>query len=105
MTAARLLFQVVPIFIDIGVAIIFFAGVLSRVYSSSTRPDVCATVTFGPILAIVLAFVMVAYVYSSVKLTQVRVKLRREMNDKDKVSEGFSFGGSGKLTLKCVFST
>jgi ABC-type transport system involved in Fe-S cluster assembly fused permease/ATPase subunit len=85
----RLLFQILPIFIDIGVAIIYFAGMwISHLDDHFAYLTDCArdTVTFGPTLAILLAFVMTSYVVCSVKLTQVRVKLRREMNDKDKVS-------------------
>jgi ABC-type transport system involved in Fe-S cluster assembly fused permease/ATPase subunit len=54
--------------------------------------DMHTTVAFGPLLAIILALVMVAYVVCSVKLTQVRVKIRREMNNKDKVNENSILG-------------
>ncbi|GAA95412.1 uncharacterized protein L969DRAFT_85092 [Mixia osmundae IAM 14324] len=64
------IFQIVPIFVDISIAIIYLATV------------------FGISLGIVVFIVMFLYVATSVWLTSYRTVLRRAMNDKDKYVRG-----------------
>ncbi|KAK9900470.1 hypothetical protein P389DRAFT_192735 [Cystobasidium minutum MCA 4210] len=65
-----LLFQLVPIGVDIIIAILYF------------------WIKFDVGLALLVAVVMIAYVVASIILTNLRVKLRRDMNDKDKYTRG-----------------
>jgi ABC-type transport system involved in Fe-S cluster assembly fused permease/ATPase subunit len=65
-----LLFQLAPIAVDIVIAIVYFWAL------------------FGVGLAILVAIIMSAYVTASIVLTKLRVKLRRDMNDKDKYTRG-----------------
>ncbi|KAH8919491.1 P-loop containing nucleoside triphosphate hydrolase protein [Atractiella rhizophila] len=61
-----LAFQLVPVFVDITVAVVYLA------------------VRFDPILAVLMLAVMISYVAASVALTEKRVKYRRKMLDSDK---------------------
>jgi ATP-binding cassette subfamily B (MDR/TAP) protein 6 len=63
-----LIFNVVPIFVDIAVAMIFLGS------------------TFGPPVGIAIFAVMFLYTYVSVTLTTWRTSLRREANNKDSIS-------------------
>ncbi|KAI1791257.1 hypothetical protein LXA43DRAFT_1011840 [Ganoderma leucocontextum] len=65
-----LAFNVLPTFADIAVALVFFV------------------IYFEWTLAVVIFFVMAAYVSASVVLTQWRTKLRRAMNDRDVAIRG-----------------
>ncbi|KAI8975885.1 hypothetical protein BD414DRAFT_172105 [Trametes punicea] len=69
-TFETLLFNIVPTFFDIVIALIFFV------------------IYFEWTLAVVIFFVMTAYVAASVVLTKWRTKLRRQMNDRDVVIRG-----------------
>ncbi|KAI0780187.1 hypothetical protein C8Q74DRAFT_1263689 [Fomes fomentarius] len=69
-TFETLVFNVLPTFADIAVALVFFV------------------VYFEWTLALVIFFVMTAYVAASVVLTRWRTKLRRQMNDRDVVTRG-----------------
>ncbi|TFK75330.1 hypothetical protein BDN72DRAFT_954958 [Pluteus cervinus] len=69
-TLELLLFNIVPTFIDIFIALVVFC------------------VMFQWTLALVIFGVMFTYVSASVALTQRRTKLRRQMNDRDLVSRG-----------------
>jgi hypothetical protein len=60
------LFQIMPIFADIGVAVVYLA------------------LRFGLLLSAVVAGVMLLYVWISVALTQQRTQYRRAMNEADK---------------------
>lgn len=61
-----LLFNIAPIFVDITIAVVYLAY------------------KFGLLLAGLIFCVMIIYVGASVILTQIRVKMRRTMNDADK---------------------
>ncbi|CCL98348.1 uncharacterized protein FIBRA_00343 [Fibroporia radiculosa] len=65
-----LLFNVVPTFIDIGLALILFC------------------IYFEWTLTLVVFFVMTAYISASVILTRWRTRLRRKMVDRDVVTRG-----------------
>ncbi|EKM54007.1 uncharacterized protein PHACADRAFT_257573 [Phanerochaete carnosa HHB-10118-sp] len=65
-----LLFNIIPTFVDIFVALVFFV------------------VYFEWTLAVVIFFVFSAYVSASVVLTRWRTKLRRQMNDRDIITRG-----------------
>ncbi|OCH90247.1 hypothetical protein OBBRIDRAFT_793486 [Obba rivulosa] len=67
-TFELLLFNIVPTFIDIFVALVLFC------------------IYFEWTLTLVIAFVMVAYIAASVILTRWRTKLRRQMNERDMVT-------------------
>ncbi|RPD63723.1 hypothetical protein L227DRAFT_542647 [Lentinus tigrinus ALCF2SS1-6] len=69
-TFETLMFNVVPTFADIGIALVFFV------------------IYFEWTLAVVIFFVMAAYVAASVILTRYRTKLRRQMNDHDVMIRG-----------------
>ncbi|PWN97531.1 hypothetical protein FA09DRAFT_343415 [Tilletiopsis washingtonensis] len=63
-----LLFQVVPIFVDLSVAVIFLG------------------MRFGLLVGIVLGLIMVVYTWVSVKMTTWRTALRRQANNLDSIS-------------------
>ncbi|GAC71776.1 heavy metal exporter HMT1 [Moesziomyces antarcticus T-34] len=67
-----LLFNLLPVFIDIFVAMIYM------------------TRTFSPAIGIALFVVMVAYTWTSVQLTTWRTGLRRAMNNKDSICRAIS---------------
>ncbi|KAI0829891.1 hypothetical protein BC628DRAFT_1314647 [Trametes gibbosa] len=69
-TFETLVFNILPTFFDIVIALVFFVFY------------------FEWTLAIVIFFVMAAYVAASVVLTRWRTKLRRQMNDRDVVIRG-----------------
>lgn len=69
-TFELILFNIIPTFVDIFVALIFF------------------TIYFEWTLAVVVFFVFTAYVAASVILTRWRTQLRRQMNDRDVVTRG-----------------
>ncbi|KAI0093127.1 hypothetical protein BDY19DRAFT_922216 [Irpex rosettiformis] len=69
-TFELLLFNIVPTFVDIFVALIFF------------------TIYFEWTLSLLIFFVFAAYVAASVILTRYRTKLRRQMNERDIVTRG-----------------
>ncbi|OBZ68102.1 ATP-binding cassette sub-family B member 6, mitochondrial [Grifola frondosa] len=69
-TLETILFNIIPTFLDIVIALIFFC------------------VYFEWTLGLVIFVVMVAYVMASVVLTKWRTKLRRQMNDRDMVTRG-----------------
>lgn len=69
-TFETVIFNVLPTFADIAIALVFFV------------------VYFEWTLALVIFFVMAAYVAASVVLTRWRTKLRRQMNDRDVVTRG-----------------
>ncbi|KAF9007997.1 hypothetical protein BDQ17DRAFT_1455635 [Cyathus striatus] len=69
-TFELILFNIIPTFVDIGIALIIFCF------------------KFEWTLAVVIFFVMFAYVTASVILTRWRTKLRRQMNDRDVVTRG-----------------
>ncbi|KAI0058695.1 hypothetical protein BV25DRAFT_1901938 [Artomyces pyxidatus] len=69
-TLELLLFNVIPTFVDILVALVVFTYWLDWT------------------LAVVIFFVMFAYVAASVVLTKWRTKLRRRMNDRDVITRG-----------------
>ncbi|CAA7259242.1 unnamed protein product [Cyclocybe aegerita] len=69
-TFELILFSIIPTFVDIFIALIFFS------------------VVFKWTLALVIFFVMFAYIAASVILTQWRTRLRRQMNDRDIVTRG-----------------
>ncbi|KAF8813645.1 hypothetical protein BYT27DRAFT_7157317 [Phlegmacium glaucopus] len=69
-TFELLLFNIIPTFIDIAVALIAFC------------------VFFRWTLALVIFLVMAAYVTASVILTKWRTRLRRKMNDRDIITRG-----------------
>lgn len=69
-TFELLLFNIVPTFIDIAIALVVFC------------------IKFEWTLALVIFFVIFAYVVASVVLTQWRTKIRRQMNEKDIVTRG-----------------
>lgn len=65
-----ILFNIVPTFIDIAVALVVFC------------------ILFDWQLAAVLFFVMLAYVVASVILTKYRTRVRRKMNERDVITRG-----------------
>ncbi|THG93856.1 hypothetical protein EW026_g7493 [Hermanssonia centrifuga] len=65
-----ILFNIIPTFVDIFVALIFFC-----VYCEWT-------------LALVIFLVMTAYIAASIILTRWRTQLRRQMNERDAVTRG-----------------
>ncbi|KAI0036897.1 hypothetical protein K488DRAFT_40032 [Vararia minispora EC-137] len=65
-----ILFTIVPTFIDIVVALVFFA------------------IRLDWTLSVLLFFVMAAYISASVVITRWRTKLRRQMNDRDATTRG-----------------
>lgn len=67
-----LLFNLLPVFIDIFVAMIYM------------------TRTFSPAIGVALFVVMVAYTWTSVQLTTWRTGLRRAMNNKDSICRAIS---------------
>ncbi|SPO25786.1 related to ATM1 - Mitochondrial inner membrane ABC transporter involved in the maturation of cytosolic iron-sulfur (Fe/S) cluster-containing proteins [Ustilago trichophora] len=67
-----LLFSLLPVFIDIFVAMIYM------------------TRTFSPAIGVALFVVMVAYTWTSVQLTTWRTGLRRAMNNKDSICRAIS---------------
>lgn len=67
-----LLFSLLPVFIDIFVAMIYM------------------TRTFSPVIGVALFFVMVAYTWTSIQLTTWRTGLRRAMNNKDTICRAIS---------------
>lgn len=67
-----LLFSLLPVFIDIFVAMIYM------------------TRTFSPAIGVALFTVMVAYTWTSVQLTTWRTGLRRAMNNKDSICRAIS---------------
>ncbi|KAH9929622.1 uncharacterized protein BXZ73DRAFT_47940 [Epithele typhae] len=69
-TFETLVFNVLPTFADIAIALVFFV------------------VYFEWTLAVVIFFVMTAYVSASVILTRWRTQLRRQMNDRDVMIRG-----------------
>ncbi|KAI0743423.1 hypothetical protein C8Q80DRAFT_1107266 [Daedaleopsis nitida] len=69
-TFETLVFNVLPTFADIAVALVFFV------------------LYFEWTLAVVIFFVMATYVAASVILTKWRTKLRRQMNDRDVAIRG-----------------
>ncbi|KAF8891689.1 hypothetical protein BD779DRAFT_1512462 [Infundibulicybe gibba] len=69
-TLELILFNIIPTFIDIFIALVVFCLV------------------FGWVLALVIFLVMFAYVSASVILTQWRTKIRRRMNDRDVITRG-----------------
>ncbi|KAL7281143.1 hypothetical protein ACG7TL_004451 [Trametes sanguinea] len=69
-TFETLVFSILPTFFDIVIALVFFV------------------IYFEWTLAVVIFFVMAAYVAASVVLTRWRTKLRRQMNDRDVVIRG-----------------
>ncbi|KAI9068369.1 hypothetical protein FKP32DRAFT_1587767 [Trametes sanguinea] len=69
-TFETLMFSIMPTFFDIVIALVFFV------------------IYFEWTLAVVIFFVMAAYVAASVVLTRWRTKLRRQMNDRDVVIRG-----------------
>ncbi|KAF8054164.1 mitochondrial half-size ABC transporter [Lyophyllum atratum] len=69
-TFELILFNIIPTFIDIFVALVAFC------------------ILFEWTLALVIFFVMFAYVAASVILTQWRTKVRRRMNERDVVTRG-----------------
>ncbi|KAG6832499.1 hypothetical protein H0H87_001424 [Tephrocybe sp. NHM501043] len=69
-TFELILFNIIPTFIDILIALIAFV------------------VVFQWSLAAVIFLVMFAYVAASVKLTQWRTRIRRQMNERDVVTRG-----------------
>ncbi|KAF9484487.1 hypothetical protein BDN70DRAFT_989577 [Pholiota conissans] len=69
-TLELILFSILPTFIDIGVALVAFC------------------IFFQWTLALVIFFVMFAYVAASVTLTQWRTRLRRQMNERDIATRG-----------------
>lgn len=69
-TLELILFNIIPTFIDIFVALVAFC------------------IIFKWTLALVIFFVMFAYVSASVILTQWRTRLRRQMNERDIVTRG-----------------
>ncbi|EMD37782.1 hypothetical protein CERSUDRAFT_136601 [Gelatoporia subvermispora B] len=69
-TLELLLFNIIPTFIDIFIALVMFC------------------IFFEWTLALVIAFVMIAYVAVSVILTRWRTKLRRQMNERDMITRG-----------------
>ncbi|KAI0696736.1 hypothetical protein BC835DRAFT_1405891 [Cytidiella melzeri] len=69
-TLELILFNIIPTFVDIFVALIFFS------------------IYFEWVLSLVIFFVFAAYVAASVILTRYRTKLRRQMNERDVVTRG-----------------
>ncbi|RDB25444.1 Heavy metal tolerance protein [Hypsizygus marmoreus] len=69
-TFELILFNIIPTFIDIFVALVAFCFL------------------FEWTLALVIFFVMFAYVAASVILTQWRTKIRRKMNERDMITRG-----------------
>ncbi|TFK44564.1 hypothetical protein BDQ12DRAFT_717702 [Crucibulum laeve] len=69
-TFELILFNIVPTFIDIAVALVTFCFL------------------FEWTLSLVIFFVMFAYVAASVILTRWRTRIRRQMNDRDVVTRG-----------------
>ncbi|KAF4567762.1 hypothetical protein EYR40_006769 [Pleurotus pulmonarius] len=69
-TLELILFNIIPIFIDIFVAIIVFC------------------LKFDWTLGLVIFIVIAAYITASIGLTSWRTKLRREMNERDVVTRG-----------------
>ncbi|SJX62907.1 related to ATM1-Mitochondrial inner membrane ABC transporter involved in the maturation of cytosolic iron-sulfur (Fe/S) cluster-containing proteins [Sporisorium reilianum f. sp. reilianum] len=67
-----LLFSLLPVFIDIFVAMVYM------------------TRTFSPAIGVLLFVVMVAYTWTSVQLTSWRTGLRRAMNNKDSICRAIS---------------
>lgn len=60
-----LLFSLTPVFVDIVVAIVYLS------------------MTFGPMIGLILLAIMCVYTYLSVRMTTWRTKLRREVNSRD----------------------
>ncbi|KAF9047308.1 hypothetical protein BJ165DRAFT_1085878 [Panaeolus papilionaceus] len=69
-TFELILFNIVPTFLDIFVALAFFCYF------------------FEWVLALVIFFVMFAYVAASVILTKYRTRVRRQMNERDVITRG-----------------
>ncbi|KAI0072708.1 hypothetical protein K474DRAFT_338651 [Panus rudis PR-1116 ss-1] len=69
-TLEIILFNIIPTFFDIVIALVFFC------------------IYFEWTLALVIFFVMSAYVVASVVLTRWRTKLRRQMNERDVITRG-----------------
>ncbi|CAL1707785.1 unnamed protein product [Somion occarium] len=69
-TLEIVMFNIIPTFFDIFIALIFFC------------------IYFEWTLALVIFFVMTAYVAASVILTRWRTKLRRQMNERDVITRG-----------------
>ncbi|CDU22713.1 related to ATM1-Mitochondrial inner membrane ABC transporter involved in the maturation of cytosolic iron-sulfur (Fe/S) cluster-containing proteins [Sporisorium scitamineum] len=67
-----LLFSLLPVFIDIFVAMVYM------------------TRTFSPAIGVLLFVIMVAYTWTSVQLTSWRTGLRRAMNNKDSICRAIS---------------
>ncbi|KAF5389422.1 hypothetical protein D9757_004356 [Collybiopsis confluens] len=65
-----LLFNIVPTFVDIGIALVLFCF------------------TFDWILSLAILLVIFAYVCASVVLTQWRTRMRRQMNERDVITRG-----------------
>ncbi|TFL04872.1 hypothetical protein BDV98DRAFT_562962 [Pterulicium gracile] len=65
-----LLFNIVPIFVDIIIALVMFS------------------IKFEWTLTVIIFFVMASYVIISVVLTRWRTKIRRQMNERDVVTRG-----------------
>jgi hypothetical protein len=65
-----LLFNIIPIFVDIIVALVLFS------------------IKFEWTLTVIIFFVMASYVVVSITLTQWRTKIRRQMNERDVVTRG-----------------
>lgn len=60
-----LLFSLTPVFVDILVAIVYLS------------------MSFGPMIGLILLAIMAVYTYLSVRVTTWRTKLRREVNNRD----------------------
>ncbi|KAF7782451.1 hypothetical protein Agabi119p4_1827 [Agaricus bisporus var. burnettii] len=69
-TLELILFNIIPTFIDIFIALIVFC------------------ILFDWQIAAVIFLVMIAYVYASVTLTRYRTRVRRQMNDRDVITRG-----------------
>ncbi|PFH52007.1 hypothetical protein AMATHDRAFT_57687 [Amanita thiersii Skay4041] len=69
-TFELILFNIVPTFIDIAIALVAFC------------------ILFEWTLALIIFFVMFAYVTASVVLTRWRTRIRRQMNDRDIITRG-----------------
>ncbi|KAI0644589.1 hypothetical protein C8Q79DRAFT_1104913 [Trametes meyenii] len=69
-TFETIVFNIFPTFFDIAIALVFFVFY------------------FEWTLALVIFFVMAAYVAASIVLTRWRTKLRRQMNDRDVITRG-----------------
>ncbi|KAJ4494046.1 hypothetical protein C8J55DRAFT_500474 [Lentinula edodes] len=69
-TLELIMFSIIPTFVDIAIALVMFCLI------------------FDWILAVVIFFVMFAYVSASVVLTQWRTRIRRQMNERDIITRG-----------------